>query len=106
MPSKKQATTHDVFPSGAKPVSIANDVATECQLDAENSTSSALHGATNNAHPSPLSEGQLLQMIVEMKAQMKERQVQTNLERKQAALDRENARRDHEQTALDRENTF
>ena len=58
-------------------------------------------------------EGQLLQVITEMKAQMEERQIQAALEREnvrrdheQADLDRENVRRDREQAALDRENAF
>jgi len=58
-------------------------------------------GATNNTDPTPLLEGQLLQMVTEMKAQMEERHIQTNLERKQAILDCENAKRDWEQAALD-----
>jgi len=67
MHPKKQATTHNGAASRAKPVSTANDVTTECQLDAENSVSSAPHGETNDAHPTPLPEGQLLQMIIAMK---------------------------------------
>ena len=75
-------------------------------MDAENSASSALQGATNDAHPTPLLEGWLLQMITEKKAQMEEPQIQMNLEQEQATLDRENARRGREQAALDRENAF
>ena len=72
MPSKKQAIIQNGVASCAKPISIANDVVAVCQLDAENSTSCASQRATNDAHPTPLPEGQLLQMIAEMKAQMKE----------------------------------
>ena len=68
MPSKKHAIIQNGVASCAKPVSIANDVVPVCQLDAENSTSSAPLRVTNDAHPTPLPEGQLLHMIAEMKA--------------------------------------
>ena len=60
MAPKKQSTTYNGVASRTKLVSIANDVAIECQLDAKNFASSAQYGEINDAHPTPLPEEQLL----------------------------------------------
>ena len=76
--------------SGGTTPSLSNDQ----PHTTENTTSLSAQGATASVQPLQRHEDLLLQMFTDMNEQMKEQQAQSDPDRKQAALDRENVIRE------------
>ena len=73
---------------------LSHTIDREC-LSKDNGSSTCQRAATSAWAPS-LYKGQILQMLTDVKEQMKEQQVQTNHDRKQAALNCDNTAREQE----------
>ena len=100
MAPRKQIVVLNEATSKGKAINIIGGMVPPPTIDqshiTENMGSLPQGAAANIQTPSPHSEDQILQMFFDMKQQMKEQQAQSDRDREQAALDRDNAIHEHE----------
>ena len=100
MASKKQTIIHNGVLSKGRTNTTAGGMdpphAIDNECPAEDTNSSSSQRETTNARSPSLYKGQILQILVDMKKHMKEKQAQSDCGREQEPLDSENIARKQE----------
>jgi len=91
MAPRKQIITHNGVPSKGKTNSIVGGTIPPPAVNQQHATEDTISSpqeAAASVRPMPLFEGQILQILIDVKEQMTEQQAQSDRDWEQAALDR------------------